>query len=202
MIKKIILIVTLVAAVALPARSQFRYGPTVGVDITTLKFNQSLIDVSSAVGEQAGVNCELMFPGIGFGIEFGLQYVQRGATLHLDSQVVWSECGAPRSYLHYIELPVNLKFKWTRLNGWEEKIAPFVYGGPTFSILAGHNRIDALDYAGGDFGLQAGIGAEVFHRWQLSASYCWGMSYAIKTVKLDNFVARNRTWSIRLAYLF
>ena len=56
------------------ANAQFRYGPTVGADITTLKFKQNLIGVGQSVGFSAGVQGELMFPGIGFGIDIGLRY--------------------------------------------------------------------------------------------------------------------------------
>lgn len=186
------------------AKAQFRYGATVGLDVTNLHFNQELFTVDQSMGWQAGVQCELMFPGIGFGVDFGLLYTQRGATLHLGEQKVWATDGyqSPRSYLHYIEIPINLRFKWTKMNGFEEKVAPYVFGGPTVSILAAHNKIDALEYAGGDLGLQAGLGAELFQRWQVQASYTWGMTYSLKTVKLDNFSARNRTWSVRVVYMF
>lgn len=202
--KKLLLALTAVIAMAIPAKAQFRYGPTAGIDITTLHFSQDLFTVDQSVGMQAGVQCELMFPGIGFGVDFGLLYAQRGATLHLGEQKIWASDGYtdPRTYLHYIEIPINLRFKWTRMNGLEEKIAPYVFGGPTLSILAGHNKLEALEYPGGEFGLQAGIGAEIFRHWQLQGSYTWGMSYAVKTKLLDNFTGRNRTWTIRLTYMF
>lgn len=202
--KKLAILLIVAASALLPAKAQFRYGPTAGVDVTSLRFSQHLFGVDQSVGEQLGVQCELMFPGIGFGVDFGLLYAQRGATLHLGEQKVWATDGfeSPRSYLHYIEIPINLRFKWTRMNGLEERIAPFVFGGPTVSFLAGHNRIGALEYSGGDLGLQAGLGAEIMRHWQLQASYCWGMTYAIRTVKLNDLIARNRTWSIRLTYMF
>lgn len=202
--KRILLVVVALIALTIPSKAQFRYGPTIGADVTTLKFSQQLFSVDQSIGEQVGVQCELMFPGIGFGVDFGLLYSQRGATLHLGEQKVWASDGfeSTRCYLHYIEIPINLRFKWTRMNGFEEKLAPYVFGGPSVGFMAGHNRIDALEYAGGDLGLQCGVGAEIFRNWQLQASYTWGMSYAIRTIKLDNFTARNRTWSVRLTYMF
>lgn len=204
--KKILLLIVAVAAFMLPAGSsaQFRYGPTVGVDFSTLKFKQDLITIDPSTGFQAGVQGELMFPGIGFGIDIGMLYTQRGATLHLGEREVWASQGYtdPRSYLHYIEIPLNLRFKWTRMQGLEEYVAPFVFGGPSLSILAGHNKIDALKYAFGEIGLQCGIGFEIMHRWQIQGSYTWGMTYALKTKLLDDFSAQNRTWSIRATYFF
>ena len=110
--------------------------------------------------------------------------------------------GRERSYLHYLEIPVNVRFKWTRMAGLEDYVAPYVFGGPTFSFLMGHSRIPALEYAGGDLGVQCGLGFEVFKHWQIQASYTWGMTYALKTVKLEDFSARNRTWNLRITYLF
>lgn len=204
--KKIIcllfLLVSFISAENLSA--QFRYGPTAGVDITTLKFKQDLFEIDQSVGYQGGLQCEVMIPGIGFGIDFGLMYTQRGATLHLGDKTIWASDGytKPRTYLHYIELPIDLRFKWTRMNGLEDYIAPFVYGGPTFSILAAHNKLDALNYAGGDVGLQVGLGLELYKKLQIQAGYTWGMTYALKTKLLDDLSAQNRTWTVRLTYLF
>ncbi len=204
--RKIVLSLMAVVAVvcSIGASAQFRYGPMIGVDITNLKFRQSLINVDQSVGFSAGLVTELMFPGIGFGINSGIYYEQRGATLHLGEKYIWSSqgYGDERSYLHYIEIPVHLRFKWTRMNGFEDTLAPFIYGGPSFSILAGHSDVKALKYAGGEMGLTLGIGVEIKHNWQLTGSYTWGMVYAEKTKLLDDFSAKNRTWDIRVSYLF
>ncbi|MCH5347353.1 MAG: PorT family protein [Muribaculaceae bacterium] len=199
------IIVALIAmAVALPAFSQFRYGPTASVDISTLRFKQDLIQVDQAVGYSGGIAAEMMFPGIGIGLDLGLRYQQRGAILHLGDRLIWSSqgYGTERSYLHFIDIPIHLKFKYTRLNGVENVIAPFVFAGPTFSILAAHNRVDALQYAGGEVGIQFGLGAELCTKWQISASYDLGMTYTLKTKMLSNFSARSGMWDVRVTYLF
>lgn len=203
--KIIIALVALLSLAAAPeAYSQFRWGPTAGIDITTLKFKQDLFQVDQSVGYTVGVASELMFPGIGFGIDMGLLYTQRGATLHLGEREIWASqgYGNERSYLHYLEIPLHVRFKYTNLNGVENYIAPFVYAGPSIGIIVGHGNIDALKYAGGDFGLTVGLGAELKRNWQVSAEYTWGMSYAVQTKLLDKFSAKNRDWVVRVAYLF
>ncbi len=184
--------------------AQFRYGPMVGLTVTDLKFKQDLISVDKSVGFSAGVATELMFPGIGFGVDAGLFYEQRGATLNLGEKEVWSSqgFGRERSYLHYLEIPVHLRFKWTRMNGLEDYIAPFVFGGPSFSILMGHSHVKALQYAGGDVGMTVGGGFELFRNWQVMCSYTWGLVYAEKTKLLDDFSAKNRTLNVCVVYLF
>lgn len=189
---------------SLTSFSQFRFAALVGYDNTNLKFKQNLIQVDPVSGFKAGVMGEMMFPGIGFGLDIGLLYSMRGANLHLGDKEIWASdgYGTERSFLHYIEIPVNLKFKWTRMNGLEDYIAPFVFGGPTFSLMAGHSHLPALQYAGGSLGLQVGFGLELWKVWQIQGAYNWGMTYAVKTVKLEDFSARDRMWSISLLRYF
>lgn len=199
---------SLLAAVSLmiPAKAlaEFRYGPTIGATFSNLHFKQDLITVDKSAGFSAGITGEMMFPGIGFGIDIGLAYEQRGASLHLGEALMWSSqgYGTERFYLHYIAIPLHLRFKYTRLNGFEDKIAPFAYAGPTFGFLAGHSKIDALEYAAGTVGIEFGLGAELFKNWQVSASYNLGMTYALKAKILTDFSAQNRVWAVRVAYFF
>ena len=186
------------------ASAQFRYGPTASVNFNSLSFKQKLFTVGQSVGADAGIMGELMFPGIGFGIDFGLQYNMMGAKTHLGEKLIWSSQGydVENVMIHNIQIPVHIRFKWTRMDGLEDYIAPFVYGGPDFAIQAGHSKIEAFKFSGGDLGLTVGLGAEVLRRWQISGQYTWGMTYALKTTLLDNFSAQNRQWSIKVAYLF
>lgn len=193
------------------ASAQFRYAPVVGININDLKFKQDLFTVDKTVSFQAGIMGELMFPGIGFGMDFGLLYNQMGARTDLGEREIWASSGFGRENvrLHVIQIPVHLRFKWTRMNGLEDYIAPFVYGGPDFGILAGHSKYpgnpgeeNPYKFTGGDLGLTCGGGAELWKKWQISLQYTWGMTYLLKTRKLDNLSAQNRQWSVRVAYFF
>lgn len=204
--RKLVSTIILMAALLLPLSSnaQFRRSVVAGVNINDLVFKQDLAGVSSLVGAQAGVEGELMFPGIGFGLSFGLMYNQLGAQVNLGEKKIWASegYGNEKLYLHNITIPLHLRFKWTRLNGFEDTLAPLIFGGPEFSILAGHSKCDAIKWAGGDLGLTAGVGAEIFKKWQVTASYTWGMTYSLKTKLLDDYSARQRHWAVRVAYFF
>ncbi len=204
--RKLVSTIILMAALLLPLSSnaQFRRSVVAGVNINDLVFKQDLVGVSSMVGAQAGVEGELMFPGIGFGLSFGLMYNQLGGQVNLGEKKIWASegYGNEKLYLHNITIPLHLRFKWTRLNGFEDTLAPLIFGGPEFSILAGHSKCDAIKWAGGDLGLTAGIGAEIFKKWQVTASYTWGMTYSLKTKLLDDYSARQRHWAVRVAYFF
>ena len=202
-IRYILLLIVLLGTVAM-AKAEFRWGATAGANLSTLRFSQKLFTIDQSVGEVAGITGEMMFPGIGFGVDFSALYSQEGATLHLNERKIWAVdgYGAPRVYLHYLQIPINLRFKWTRMNGFEETLAPYVFGGPTINILCGHSSVKAIDYAGGNIGLQAGVGVELKRRWQIQGQYMWGMTYALKMDKLTDCAARNRVWQIRVAYMF
>lgn len=186
------------------ASAQFRYGPMVGGNVTTLGFKQDLAKVDKSVGYSAGVVAEMMFPGIGFGIDLGLFYEQRGATLHLGEYKMWQEqgLGTERSYLHYLVIPLHLRFKYTNLNGLEDHVAPFVFAGPSLGVLVGHSKLDCMQYPLGELGVDFGLGAEIKRNWQVSVSYNLGLTYCLKDKLLTNYSARNRTWAVRVAYLF
>ena len=199
------LLIAFMAVVAVPmANAQMRWGASAGINVNNMKFKQVLFQVEQGIGESFGMRGEMMFPGIGFGLELGLFYQQQGATLHLGDKPIWSTqgYGNERVYVHNISIPFNLKFKWTRMQGLEDYVAPFVFGGPILQIQAGHSKCDATKYSGGDVELCAGLGFEVLKRWQIAASYTWGMTYALKTAQLVDVSARNRTWDVRLTYFF
>lgn len=204
--RKLVSVIILAVAMLLPLSSnaQFRRSVVAGVNINDLVFKQDLAGVSSLVGAQAGVEGELMFPGIGFGLSFGLMYNQLGGQVNLGEKKIWASegYGNEKLYLYNITIPLHLRFKWTRLNGFEDTLAPLIFGGPEFSILAGHSKCDAIKWAGGDLGLTAGVGAEIFKKWQVTASYTWGMTYSLKTKLLDDYSARQRHWAVRVAYFF
>lgn len=205
--KKILFVIALTMAAAVMPRSayaQFRYGPTAGLTISNLNFKQDLMTVKSAEGFSAGLATELMFPGIGFGVDFGIIYEMLGARTYLQDKPMWADKGYkdPRVYLHYISIPFHLRYKYTRFNGFEDYLAPFVFVGPNFGIRAGHSKCDAYDFSGGDLSIDFGLGAEVMRNWQISAGYQWGLTYSLKAKILTNYSARNSVWNIRVTYLF
>lgn len=202
LISIIIAAATLVGAAT--ASAQFRYGAMVGGDISTLRFKQDLIQIDKSVGYSAGVVSELMFPGIGFGVDFGLYYEQRGATLHLGSRPMWADqgYGTDRSYLHYVVIPFHLRYKYTNLSGFEDYLAPLAYVGPSVGFLVGHSNIDCMKYPVGELGMDFGIGAEIKRNWQVTVGYTLGLTYALKDKTLTDYSARNSTWNLRVSYFF
>ena len=203
MFRKLILLTTIVCA-ALSASAEFRWGPTAGVNFSTLKWKQQILDTKGLTGFQGGLAAELMIPGIGFGIDLGLRYGMNGAKENFGDFKIWESDGIKNQnvWFHTIQIPVNIKFKWTRMNGFEQTLAPFVFGGPVFSFNVATNKQPALEHPTGFVALQCGAGVELFEHWQLSGGYSWGVSYQVNTIKLDNYSAQQRGGFINLAYFF
>lgn len=184
--------------------AEFRWGPTAGLNVTTFTWKQKLVETRQACGFNAGLMGEVMIPGIGFGIDFGLRYAMVGADVDFGAKEVWAAdgWGNEKVRLHTIQLPVNLRFKWTRLNGVEDIVAPFAYAGPMFQFQCSSTQKEMFDVPAGSVGIQVGLGAELWKHLQISAGYCWGVTYCTRTVKLDNFSARDSNWQVNVTYLF
>ena len=178
---------------AFSALAEFRWGPTAGINVSELYWKQDLVENKLLVG-----------PGIGFGVDFALKYSMHGSNVDFGQQNIWSSDGYGKEdvWFHTLQIPINLRFKWTRMNGLEHYVAPFVYGGPVFNFNLSTSDLPIIEHPAGSFGLQCGIGGEFFERYQLSAGYYWGISYDCRTVKLDNFSARSRGWQVNVAVLF
>lgn len=203
MIKRLFLISVLIMA-ALSASAEFRWGPTAGVNFSTLHWKQDLAKTTMLTGGQVGVMGEIMIPGIGFGIDLGLRYNLHGAHVDFGDHKVWASDGIKNQdlWLHTLEIPLNLRFKWTRMNGFEQYLAPFVFGGPVFNFTLADNASKAVETPLGYMAIQCGLGAEILEHYQIQAGYSWGISYQVRTIKLDNYSAQPRGWFINLAYLF
>lgn len=207
MIKKFIAM-ALVACAAIigtgAAYGQFRYGVTAGADLNSTRFKQKLFDVHSRAGAAAGVTGEMIFPGVGVGIDLGVQWMMRSSQLDLGDRLMWHDqgYGDVNFTQQYVAIPLHLRLKWQKLNGFEDKVAPIVYAGPSFAFNAGHTKLDAFQFAEGDVSIDVGIGAEFFKHWQLLLGYTFGATYSMEAKMLTNFSNRWNSWQMRVAYYF
>ena len=203
MIKRILVIAAIVFA-SLSAAAEFRWGPQAGYVYSDFYWKQDLVSTKGMSGFQAGLVGEVMIPGIGFGIDFGLLYNMHGGKVNFGERLVWSSNGYGNETicLHQLSVPFHVRFKYTRFGGLERTIAPFVYAGPEFNFTLAHSKHTPLEYPAGSVGVAAGVGAELFQRLQISLSYTWGLTYEIRTIKLDNFSARSSHWGVNVAWFF
>lgn len=207
--KKIAFALTLccmILARTFTADAETRWGIVAVGNYSNLKFNQDLISVDKGFGGGAGLMGEIIIPGIGFAVDGSVIYSAFTSNVHLGERRVWSNDGFGNETLcnHTIDIPLNLKFKYTNLNGIENIIAPLAYVGPSFTVHVGDGSkgADAMSYKRIAFGIHVGAGCELFRRVQVSASYTWGITKTLSTIKLDDFEAKNKYWRLQVAYMF
>ena len=188
------------------AQPERRWGITVGGNYNEIHFKQSdLIESDRMFAPSIGVTGDMMIPGVGFGVDASLLYTMRQGKVHFGDKKVWSSLGMDNQAvtLHYIDVPLNLKFRYSKLNGVENTIMPMVFAGPTFSFLAGHNKVnDALKYTAVSVLLHFGVGCELFNKVQVSAGYSFSIGETLRTKLLDENAAKNRTWFLQGTYFF
>ena len=181
--KKIAFALTLccmILARTFTADAETRWGIVAVGNYSNLKFNQDLISVDKSFGGGAGLMGEIIIPGIGFAVDGSVIYSAFTSNVHLGERPVWRNDGFGNETLcnHTIDIPLNLKFKYSNLNGIENIIAPLAYVGPSFTVHVGDGSkgADAMSYKRIAFGIHVGAGCELFRRVQVSASYTWGIT--------------------------
>ena len=198
------LVLALIAILcSLGANAELRWGPTASINFNTFHWKEPLLDTHLQTCFDAGIMTEIMIPGIGFGVDAGLTYGMRSAKVNFGEWKIWNSegFGNDNVVLHTINIPLHLRFKYTRLEGLEETIAPLVFAGPVFGFNVANNS-KALEKPLGTVSLDFGLGCELFQKLQVSVGYLWGVSYAIRTVKLENLSARADGFRVNLAYFF
>ena len=203
--KKIALLITtlLLAATTATAQTTSRWGITAGANYNEVHFKQTDIAPSKrAFGPQLGVIGEMNFSGIGFGVEGGLLYTMKQGKVNYGSRTMWAAVGAGDEMvsMHYLDVPLHLKFKWHRLGGMESTFMPLLYFGPQFSFLLHGNHGDINKYSPVSVYLDMGIGCELMERVQLRGGYNFSVGQTFHTKLLDENVAKNRTWYFNVTY--
>lgn len=200
--KKFVLVLVAII-MGLGANAELRWGPTASLNFNSFHWKEPLLETHLQVGFDAGIMTEIMIPGIGFGVDAGLTYGMRRSRVNFGEWEVWNSqgFGDENVVLHTINIPLHLRFKYTRLEGVEETIAPLVYAGPVFQINAS-NSCKALESPFGTVALDFGLGCELFQKYQITVSYLWGVSYSVRTKVLDNLSGRSDGFKINFATFF
>ena len=202
--KKTVFCVALVAALflAVPANAQFKFGPKVGMNISTLSLSGNLSDnfkannISSFTG---GLMAEFMVPVIGIGVDASLMYTRKGSELKDITSGI-----SENKHVDYVEIPINLKYKFS-LPVVGSILSPFVYAGPSFAFRVGDNFKDQSKEKSFDTAINVGLGLELFNHLQIAGQYGWGLGSAmeVKNDLPDSVMkGKSRAWTITAAYLF
>lgn len=128
--KKSFAIIAMCMLVATTANAQLKWGLKGGLNITNIKFDESLIKPDNRVGFFVGPMAEFTVPIIGVGADIALLYNQKSLKVE-DNGVDQSET------LHYLDLPINLKWSF----GVGSTLGVYIATGPQFSFYLGDKTI-------------------------------------------------------------
>lgn len=196
---KWLLLVGLMVLMTPVANAQLRFGVKGGVNISSVKFNKDIIDSDNMTGFHIGPTIELGGMA-GLGLDAAVLYSQKGFKYKGDS------------YKNdYLEIPINLKYKF----GMLPLVKPFAAVGPYFGFRVAGDKlwdvgatyngvIDQIKTKSFSSGLNLGIGAEVLNMVQIGLTYSWGFTdnYKLEDFELESSSGKNRQWSISAAVFF
>lgn len=199
-----------VLTVGAQAGNIFRFGPKVGTEINTMRFDESAFSAENRAGFTGGLMFEANVPVIGLCFDLSVMYVHRVNSASIDgtadpdaSDLFESSNFKKRDY---IEIPVHVKYRFG-LPVVGSFLAPYIFTGPSFGILASKTEINnAYKNKSFDVSWNIGAGLQLFSHLQLSASYSLGISKTLE--KVSNITSgpeidgRNNYWTVTAAWLF
>ena len=204
-LKRIVIAAIMIVAFTVPASAQFAWGPKVGVNVNSLKFDGSGLDSDNRAGFTGGLMAEFMFPIVNLGVDASVMYV------HRTTEAINDKGEELNFNKDYIEIPINLKWK-IGIPVVGNIVSPYIFTGPSFSILASKKEItEALESKSVDVAWNIGIGVQLFKKLQVGASYGFGLTNTLKNVGVENVgdvnltekvEGKNRYWTVTAAWLF
>lgn len=186
--------ISLLMLAIIPSQAQLRFGLKLGANISHASFKDFDTDnVSSFTG---GPMVEFMFPIFGLGIDAAAMYAGKGYK-SIDDSRTNSTLSKETTRFHYIDIPVNLKWKFGL-----PMLKVFLAAGPDFGFMINNNlkNVNADRERKFDLGINLGGGVEVFHKLQVGVQYGWGLTNAVNLEGHGN--GKNRNIQITAAYLF
>ena len=200
--KKFFTLVVLLATMTVAAQAQVKFGVKGGLNITSMKFDESVLDKSNQAGFFIGPTVKFTLPVVGLGIDAAALYDQRSAK-------VYDETVKQQS----IQIPVNLRYGI----GLGSTASIYIFAGPQFGFAIGDkskNIVDnALEWRLKDSNLSAnvGLGLMLLDHLQISANYniALGTTGEVDVNKAlgttwDTAIgkAKANAWQLSVAYFF
>ena len=193
-----LVLIILMAFIAVPAKSQLKFGVKGGLNISSVHLNSDILKADNVTGFQIGPMIETTIPLIGVGLDAAILYSQKGMD-------VKSETGTSTNVkTDYIDVPVNLKWKFGLpiIKGYLAA-GPYIgfrVGGDKFWEIPGSvvGQVKAKHFSAG---LNFGAGVELISHLQVGINYGLGLTDNYSAEKYD-LNAKNRGWSVTAAILF
>ena len=191
-----LVLVILMVFIAVPAKSQLKFGVKGGLNISSVHMNSDILKADNVTGFQIGPMIETTIPLIGIGLDAAILYSQKGVDMKTEGTVTSTSMKTD-----YLDIPVNLKWKFGI-----PLVKAYLSAGPYVGFRVGGDKIwnvlgDQIKAKNFSAGLNFGVGAELISHLQVGINYGLGLTDNYSSDKFD-MKAKNRGWSITAAVLF
>lgn len=196
-------------AFAMPSQAQVKFGIKAGLNVSSLSVKDipANFDNGNRTGFFAGVTADVTIPLAGLGVDASLLYDNRLTNM---AGVENDESFSGNKTLHYIALPINVKYTF----GLSSLASVYVATGPQFAWNVGDRHWNFADIDQGwdlkssAFSWNVGLGATVLSHVRIGYNYniglgdtaeasVWGTAKSAAKGKL-----KNNTHQIALTYFF
>ena len=191
-----LVLIILMAFIAVPAKSQLKFGVKGGLNISSVHLNSDILKADNVTGFQIGPMIETTIPLVGIGLDAAILYSQKGVDMKAEGSA-----SSTSMKTDYLDIPVNLKWKFGI-----PLVKAYLSAGPYVGFRVGGDKIwdvlgDQIKAKNFGAGLNFGVGAELISHLQIGVNYGLGLTDNYSSEKFD-LNAKNRGWSITAAILF
>ena len=214
--KKVLSLIVMAVAIAMPSNAQVRFGLKGGLNLTKMTVNNSNVEnmFKNKAGFFIGPTVKFTLPIVGLGIDAAALYDQREADFEVDNMSGGKETEKIKQ--QSIQIPINIRYDF----GLGETASIFIFAGPQFGFNIGDKNKTWTDYKNNacewtlkssTFSANVGLGVMLLKHLQLSANYNIALGKtgevdlkqgwdATKDTVLGK--AKANAWQIALAYYF
>lgn len=192
----VVLVACMMLWLAVPAQAQLKFGIKGGLNVSSVHLDSDLLDADNVTGFHVGPMIEFGLPLVGVGVDAAVLYSQKGLEAHNTSMKT-----------DYIDVPVNLKWKFglpiVKLYLAAGPYVGFRVGGDKFWEIPGSvvEQVKAKNFSAG---LNLGAGVELIRHLQVGFTYGLGLTdnYSLKKANVMEDTGKNRGWSVTAVILF
>ena len=206
--KKVLTLIVMAVAFAMPSQAQFKFGVQAGLNLTNISdFSLDAAGVENAIQNKAGFfvgpTVKFTLPIVGLGIDAAALYDQREGKIEAGNT---SETIKSQS----IQVPINVRYGI----GLGSMAEIFAFAGPQFGFNIGSKTKDIYKDAAkwtlksSNLSANIGIGATILGKLQLKANYNIALGKTGEVEIKDGAVwktitgAKANAWQVSAAYFF
>jgi hypothetical protein len=214
--KKVLTLIVMAVAFAMPSQAQIKFGVMGGLNLTNMSFNKDAVEnaVKNKAGFFIGPTVKFTLPVVGLGIDGALLYDQR------EAKVDAGEGGSQTIKSQSIQIPINVRYGF----GIGSVAEIFAFAGPQFGFNIGSKNKTLSEWKeataeyksewtmnNSNLSANVGIGATILGHLQAKVNYniALGKTGEVEVKDAANTAletaigkAKANAWQVSAAYYF